>query len=309
MRLVATSLFAALLLTVAAAPTQAQEADTIGWNLSLVTDLTLTQTSYSDSWVGGEAGSVNWVWNLDASAERQLTPKVNFKSTLRLKFGQTLTQDIIELEDGTVDKPWRKPKKSTDLIDWENVARFTLGGPVDPYAAFRLESQFYDGTVRDKKLYLSPLKLTESAGAARQFYKKGDESIVSRFGLAFRQIFKKHVIDLETLETDDSTITDGGFESVTDATLQLAENLQYVGKLTLYKAVFSSESDRKPVHGETDKGVHWSSLDVNWENTITASITRIISVNLYTQVLYDKDIEKKTRWKETLGLGFTFHML
>ncbi|MDH4156868.1 MAG: hypothetical protein OEW00_06290, partial [candidate division Zixibacteria bacterium] len=30
------------------------------WKKSLQVDLTTTQTSYSNSWVGGEAGSVNW---------------------------------------------------------------------------------------------------------------------------------------------------------------------------------------------------------------------------------------------------------
>ncbi|MEW5795236.1 MAG: DUF3078 domain-containing protein [Candidatus Zixiibacteriota bacterium] len=276
----------------------AQSDSAAGWKTSLVTDLTVTQTSYSDSWVGGEAGSVNWVWNLDGTAERQLSTKVNLKSTLRLKFGQTLTQDADT-------KDWAKPRKSTDLIDWENVFRFTLGKVVDPYAAVRLESQFFDGSVAAKKLYLSPLKLTESFGVARQFYKKENETFTSRIGLAARQIFKTTIIDLATLETDDSTITDGGVESVTDATLKLAQNIQYVGKLSIFKALFSSESDREHVLGARDVGVHWSTPDVNWENTFTASVTTIVSVSLYTQVLYDKDIDKRARFKETLALGFT----
>jgi len=287
---------------IAATSALAQAPDSLGWQTSLVANFQLTQTSYSDSWTGGEAGSVNWLSNVDGSAERQLSPKVNFKSTLRLKFGQTLTQD-------EETKKWSKPKKSTDLIDFENVARFTLGGAVDPYAAFRLESQFYDGSVAAKKLYLTPLKLTESAGIARQFHKTEDESIISRLGVAVRQIFKRSVIDLETLETDDSTVTDGGLESVTDATLKLAQNIQYVGKLSLYKALFSSESGRESPIGATNLGVHWSSMDVNWENTLTASVSKIVSVSLYTQLLYDKDIEKKARIKETLGLGVTFSLI
>jgi hypothetical protein len=300
-----------LALTLSVTPGWAQE-DTavVGWNTSLVTDLTITQTSYSNSWVGGETGSVNWVWNLDGSAERQLGEKTNFRSSLRLKFGQTLTQEFITDSTGEViDTPWKKPKKSTDLIDWENVLRFTIGGPVDPYAAFRLESQFYDGKVAAKKLYLSPLKLTESFGVAHQFYKNGDQFITSRFGLAARQIFRTVVVDLATLATDDSTITDGGLESVTDATLQLSENIQYVGKLSIFKALFSSESDREHPLGERDIGVHWATADVNWENTITAAVSKIISVSLYTQVLYDKDIDKRARFKETLALGFVFRML
>jgi len=297
-----TGCWTVMAVVLALAGASAQTPDSAGWHTSLVANFQLTQTSYSDSWTGGEAGSVNWLSNMDGSAERQLSPKVNFKSTLRLKFGQTLTQD-----EGT--NKWSKPKKSTDLIDFENVARFTLGGPVDPYAAFRLESQFYDGSVPAKKLYLSPLKLTESGGIAHEFYKTEDEAVISRFGAALRQIFKTTVVDLGTLETEDSTITDGGLESVTDATLKFAKNIQYVGKLTLYKALFSSESDREAPVGKPDLGVHWSSVDVNWENTLTASVSKIVSVSLYTQLLYDKDIEKKTRLKQTLGLGFTFSLI
>jgi len=292
-----------LVLLATAVAVQAQdEATPQKWNTTLVTDLTLTQTSYSNSWVGGEAGSVNWVWNLDGTAERQFSPKANFKSTLRLKFGQTLTQDA-------ETKDWAKPKKSTDLIDWENVLRLTLGGPVDPYAAFRLESQFFDGSVPAKKLYLSPLKLTESFGIARQFYSKDDQTVTSRFGVAIRQTFKTSVVDLVTLATDDSTITDGGLEWVTDATLQLSENIRYVGKLGVFKALFSSESDREHPWGEREIGTHWSTPDINWETTITASVSKIVGVSLYTQLLYDKDIDKRARLKETLALGFTFKML
>jgi hypothetical protein len=279
-----------------------------GWNTSLVTDLTVTQASYSDSWVGGEAGSVSWVWNLDGTAEKQLNPKVNFKSTLRLKFGQTLTQELVKDSTGyVIEKPWQKPVKSTDLIDWENVARFTLGRLVDPYVAFRLESQFFDGQVEQKKLYLSPMKFTESGGIAHQFYEKDDESVISRLGLALRQTLTESVIDAD-LNTESNTVTDGGLESVTDATLQLSERVQYVGKLSLYQALFSSESDNEELAG-TEFEDYWKAIDVNFENTLSAGVSKVISVSLYTQVLYDKEVDKKGRFKETLGLGFVYRLM
>ena len=43
-----------------------------GWKKSLNVDLTTTQTGYSDSWTGGEAGSVNWVSNINGLASKQL---------------------------------------------------------------------------------------------------------------------------------------------------------------------------------------------------------------------------------------------
>jgi hypothetical protein len=269
------------------------------WKKSLMVDITTTQTSYSDSWVGGEAGSVNWVGNLNGSAEKQLRGWFNFKSTLKLSFGQTMTQSVDSV------KHWSKPKKSTDLIDWENVGRFTLQKSVDPFAAFRLESQFLDASVEAKKRFFTPIKLTESVGIARQFYAQEKDEVISRLGLALRQIMKNTIVD-EQLNTEDSTIIDGGIESVTDVTLTFNERLRYTGKLTLYKALFFSNKDEvKGTEFEDD----WKAVDVNWENIISASLSKIITVNLYTQLLYDKEVSHKSRIKETLAIGFVFKML
>lgn len=269
------------------------------WKHSLAFDFTTTQTSYSDSWVGGEAGSVNWVSNLNGRAERQLAPWFDYRTILKLSFGQTLTQD-------EETKKWLRPKKSTDLIDWEHLGQFTLGGFVDPYAAFRLESQFYDGSVPAKKRYFSPLKLTESAGIAKKLYEKEDDNILSRLGLALRQVRKTGIIDFSTLATEDSVTHDGGFESVSDAVLTLSDKLLYVSKLTLYKALFYSKSDE--IKG-TEYEDYWKAVDVNWENLVTAQLSKIVAVVFYTQFLYDKEVTKRGRFKETLALGFVFKMM
>lgn len=268
------------------------------WKRTVTFDFTTTQAAYSDSWVGGEAGSVNWVTNLNGRAERQLKPWLDYRTILKLSFGQTHTQD-------EETKHWSRPRKSTDLIDWEHLGKFTFGGFVDPYAAFHLESQFYDGSVREKKRYFSPLRLTESAGIAKKLYEKEDDNILSRVGLALRQVRKSAIIDSTTLATEDSVTTDGGFESVTDAVLTLSDKLLYVSKLTLYKALYFSESDK--VKG-TEYEDYWKAVDVNWENIITAQLSKVVAVILYTQFLYDKEVTKKGRVKETMALGFVFKL-
>ena len=291
--------FAAIMVIAVGAGAADTDSTFIGWHKSVTADITLTQTGYSDSWVGGEAGSVNWVGNLNGLAEKQLNDWFNFKSTLKMSFGQTLTQDA-------ETKDWSRPIKSTDLIDWENVGLFTLHKYVDPYVAFRLESQFYDGRVPAKKLFFSPLRLTESAGIARKFYKKDEDFVTSRLGLGIRQIFKSVIIDPVTYATTDSTLTDGGIESVTDVKMTLHENILYTGKLTLYKTFFFSKSDA--VKG-TEYEDHWKAVDINWENIVAASVTKIVTVSLYTQLLYDKEISKKGRFKETVAIGIVFKMI
>lgn len=269
-----------------------------GWKKSLIVDLTTTQTAYSDSWTGGEIGSFNWVGNLNAAAEKKVKPWFDFRSTLKLSFGQTVSQDTA--------RNWNKPLKSTDLIDWENVGRILLNTFVDPYVAFRLESQFLDASLSAKKRYFSPLKLTESAGIAHRFYERENDQITSRLGLALRQIFKTGITDSVLLATEDSTFVDGGFESVTDVTLTLSDKMNYTGKLSLFKAIFFSQKDDFKGKPEED---YWKALDINWENIISANISKIITVNFYTQLLYDKQVHKKGRFKETLGIGFVYKLI
>lgn len=268
----------------------ADDSLTTDWVTGLVFDLTTTQANYSNSWVGGEAGSFNWVSNLNGSAERQFTPKFDFKSTLKLSFGQTHSQD----KD---TKNWSKPVKSTDLIDWENVGRFTMGGFVDPFVAFRLETQFLDGSNSDTSRYFNPMRLTESVGISKMLYKIEKNTILTRIGFALKQNINKAT----------ENTNDGGLESVTDVNLVLGEKMTYTGKLSLYKAFFFSDSDNPLLVG-TEYEDDWKAIDANWENIINATVTKIVSVNFYTQLLYDKQISKKARIKETLGLGLVIKL-
>ncbi len=275
-----------------------EKTDTTGWKTPVIIDFTTTQAAYSDSWTGGEAGSVNWASNLNAVAEKQISPKFHFKSTLKMSFGQTITQDST--------KEWSDPIKSTDLIDWENVGRFTLNMFVDPYAAFRVETQFYDGSIVAKKRYLSPMLITESIGFAKKVYNNNNKEIITRLGFALRQLKKTVILDSLLLTTTDSTLTDGGLESVSDATFKFNDKLSYSGKLTLYRAFFFSKSDEvKGTVYEDD----WKAIDINWENILNAQVSKVITVNFYAQLLYDKEISKKGRFKETVAIGFVYKLM
>jgi len=76
----ATTITALILLSVNGQTEEVAEPAPASWVTSLVTDLTASQTSYSDSWVGGEAGSISWVSNLNGTVEKAFSPKFNFKS-------------------------------------------------------------------------------------------------------------------------------------------------------------------------------------------------------------------------------------
>jgi hypothetical protein len=263
--------------------------------------LMLTQNSYSDNWVGGEAGSISWAFNLNGLAEKQLSPKMHNKNTLKLSFGQTHSQSV-------ETKEWAKPVKSTDLIDFESVLRFTLGAFVDPFVSFRFESQFLDQSDPTKDRMFNPMTFTESAGIAKIFIQEEKRELSTRLGFGLRQHTNRDVlIDPVNDIRETQSSNDGGILSVTDFKTPLAqESILFTSKLTLYKALFYSEEDALKGLPNED---YWKEVDVNWENIFSASITKYLMVNLYTQLLYDKEIDLAGRFKETLSLGLTYKFI
>lgn len=272
-------------------------ADT-SWQLSVDAGLAATQAAYSDNWTGGEAGSFNWTFTSNSMAAKRLSDLLHSTTTLKLAFGQTYTQTL--LTDGSTH--WERPRKSTDLIDLESIMRFDLHGYVSPYAALRVETQFLDASVRQIKRYFSPAKFTESGGIIRIFADNPKRlELKSRFGLALRQIATKTITDTAGEVTEWVTTEDGGLESVTDLKAVVNSSMTYTSKLTLYKAFFFSESDTS--------NDDWKAVDMNWEHIVSAMVAKYVQVNLYFQLLYDKQIDRGIRIKETLGMGLTYNLL
>jgi len=271
------------------------------WAKAVEANLTLAQAAYSDNWVGGEAGNLSWTFNYNSLAEKQLHPKVHTKSTLKLSFGQTHTQ-------GTETKNWAKPTKSTDLIDFESILSFTLGGIVDPFAAGRLGSQFLDASDPEKDRYFNPLKFTESFGIIKFFIKEEKREWSNRLGGALRQHVNRDVlVNIEAGTRETQTASDGGLEFVSEFKSSLAgEKITLSNKLTVFKALLYSEADELEGLPNED---YWKSPDINWENILTASITKYLMVNLYTQLLYDKEVDLGGRFKQTLSLGLTYKLI
>jgi hypothetical protein len=268
------------------------------WKKSVDLGLTATQASYSDNWTGGEAGNVSWVALANSVFEKKFSEILNLKTTAKFSFGQTHSQD-------QETKKWAKPTKSTDLMDIETLTRFTLRTWVDPYLAFRFESQFLDASVQEVKRYVNPKKLTESVGVSRLFHKTENDEVLSRLGFGLRQIITEEIVDTLAKKTKTTSTNDGGMESVSDFKLTLSDKISCSSKLTLYKAFFFSESDE--LKGTPEES-YWKEVDVNWENNISVSISKYVVVSLYTQLLYDKEVSKKGRFKETLSLGVTYKL-
>ncbi len=142
---------------------------------------------------------------------------------------------------------------------------------------------------------INPIKFTESFGIARTLAKKDKLEWNARFGAGLRQNYDQLMLP------GSKTTNDGGLEFVADFKTPLAqERITYTSNFSLFQALFRSGSPAD------DK---WKSPDINWENILTAGITKYLMVNLYTQVLYDKEIRTDFRLKEALALGVTYKLI
>ncbi len=293
--------FALVAASCAVAPAEEPAADAReGWMVSSEVNLTLTQNAYSDNWAGSESGAISWALNSNSLAERQLGPSFHSATTLKMSFGQTHSQDA-------ETKHWKRPVKSTDLIDLESVLRFTRGWVVDPFIAGRVETQFLDERDPDNTRTLNPAVFTESFGVARTFVDNERTGLTTRLGGAVKEHVDREVPTGDGDATETVSTTDAGAEFVVEFRTLLAEDRIALGsRLEAYNALYNSEDDDR---ADSNGGGDWKTVDVNWENTFTANITDYLMVNLYVQALYDKQVDADVRLKETLSLGFTFQLL
>ncbi|MBN1576327.1 MAG: DUF3078 domain-containing protein [Chitinispirillaceae bacterium] len=274
------------------------------WIIDLDANVTLTQNAYSGSWQGSEKGALSWASKVNFVAERQFVTWFNHRNTLKLAYGQTKTQD----KSGS----WSEFTKSTDLIDFESLQKFTLGWCVDPFVAIRLISQFTDerdtaseGNLRQRH-YGNPIDLFESFGVTRQLVAAAATKWSARLGGSVHQNFDRYRFNGETGHHEGKTVNDAGFEFVTELKTKLRDGLiDYSLLFTLYQALASSIEDDAAV--TTSAGVFtWRYPDINWENILSVNLTKYIMINLTVQMIYDRDKHVNAQFKEVLALGLTY---
>jgi len=266
------------------------------WKLDSDINLSLTQSSYSDSWQGTELSNITWVANSNTSAEKQLKPWLNSKTTLKLAFGQTHLQK----ENTVGDVYWEHPSKSTDKIDLESILRFTTQGWVDPFIAGRMESQFLDLSDSTLTRIINPMLFTETAGIIRTFVNNDINYLSSRLGAAFREKVDRDVLQQDNITRELETTVDGGLESVTEYKHNFSPlEASFKSRLQLYQALFNSKEDELTSDD-------WKSPDLVWENVFTTKLWGLLSANLTFEMRYEKEQIHEVQWKEILGLGFSY---
>jgi hypothetical protein len=270
------------------------------WKVATHTNLTLNLNNYSNNWAGSELNSMSWGWQFDGTADRPLNPWLMNKNTLKLAFGQTALQQ--KLLSG--QKKWQAPAKSSDLIDFESLLKFTLQSYVDPFVAGRAVSEFTDSRIKIKTYYVNPLVVTESFGGVRDLVKHDRLVWSARLGGAIRQSVEGNDSILAATPKLEKVTNDGGIEFVTDFKDASKDNrLSFTSELKVFEALFSSAA--KQLKG-TPQENYWRYPDATWENTLGVTLTKYVMLNLYAQLLYDREISRDLRFREITGLSLTY---
>lgn len=268
------------------------------WKIDINSNITTALNSYTDNWTGGEAGSFTWGSQFLGMAERQLSTKLNTKATLKLQFGQTKVQD-------KTNKRWSVPQKSSDLIDGEELLRFTLGAFIDPFLSVRAISQFLDGSDTALIRYGNPLDITEALGVSRTLRKNATMEWSTRLGGAARQLIdRQHLDDTANNKRKTDITNDGGVEFNMDLkTENTKKSVSLLSSFKLYEALVSSKADEfKGTNKEND----WRYPHLKWENTLSLTFAKYLMLNLSAYLYYDKDLSDDVRLKETLAAGLTY---
>jgi hypothetical protein len=309
------------------------------WVVDLRWGLGIAQSAYSNNWKSGDKGSIAWITNLDFEAERQFTESFNWYNVIKLSYGETANQ--IEDPDDPTRNTWESPEKTSDQIYGESVGRFATHGLVDPYLAFRLDSNFSDESDERGAILFTPVTLKESAGVARVFYKTDKKSLISRLGFGLRQSFVRFYADTVGTRTERNSAGDGGFEWQTDLKQPVfAEKSVFESQLLVFAPVFYSQSDeldefdaiaKAADPGRGDIAGYWRVPNATWRNRLITKLTKAISFDLYLELVYQKfdpatpidlslpanelistvdgGVRKATQIRQTFTFGLSFDIL
>lgn len=263
----------------------AQEKDSTlyRWIPSLVGGVNVSQVEFID-WAKGGENSIAWTLKGDFILIYK-SENWRFKNQLTAEYGNTQIG-----ESGA--------RVTGNEVFMESVLSLNVGWGVDPFVSNMLRTQITKGynykTTPEIQIsnFFDPGYITQSIG----FTYDKHSNFTTRMGLAFKETFTKDFTqysdDPETpLESEDFKF-ETGLESVTEAKLNLAENIDWKGKLRLFTRFENIDV--------------W---DVRWDNEIIAKVNSWLNINFEFILLYEKAQSLKTQMKEALQIGITYKFL
>ena len=275
-------------------PLNASDSD---WQYSVDAGLKMSLSTFSNNWSGNNIGTFIWESDFEASIQKKLFKYLENEEKLNISYGQTSVQS-------KTDKRWSSLEKSEDEIEFLSTNKFFIGKLISPCISFQLNTQFIDDEEEFNKRYLNPLLLKESFGIVRAFGRRDKVFCNFRLSGALRQEINRfnEIVDdsTETIVGYNTIINkDGGAELVTEFRWKKADHFTITSKSTIFKALIRYNPENPP------KNDYWKHPDVKWETVISSNITSFLQFTYYFMLHYDREIDDRIRYKQTLGVGLS----
>ncbi len=261
----------------------AGEKEKIGYQPTVVGGLNITQNSYSN-WAAGGENAYAYTFTLNSQLLNN-QPKFVWKIVGQFAFGQSKIGD-------------QGLRNAVDRIDVNALYTYKSGYFVNPYISAGLLTQFATGydysktPAVPKSGLFDPAFITGGAGVGWTIRPK----FTTRVGLGVKETITnkywmyKYADKASTPNLIEKKKFETGIQSVTELETKLASNLLYVSKLGLFSSF-----------------ANMSAVDIKWDNSWSAKVSKYLAVNLIVNLFYDKDISPKTQIQEALAVGLTYN--
>lgn len=266
---------ATILITLVAAVC-AQEQDTTYWRKGGVSSLTFSQVSLTN-WAAGGQNSVSINSNLGLFANR-VKDRSKWENSLDLAYG------LINQEESSGFS------KSDDLINFVTKYSYKMNTPSGKWffsGLLDFRTQFEDGFATTQEIekisdFMAPGYLTIGTGIS---FDPSDQLSFSYQPLTGKFTF-----------VNDQELANQGAYGVRGAVLDDGGNVIEEGRTSraefgsFFRAKYKNEYFESKLELFTGYTENLGEVDINWQNALVLNVTEIISVNLFTHLIYDKDI-------------------
>lgn len=288
-------LFTSFALALAVATTAvAEDGKTSNWTLKNVGGINLTQTSLTN-WAAGGENSVAWHIYFNGSANYK-KDRWSWDNGLVADYGQTYTST-------------NKWQKSLDKLNINTKIGYGLSKHWNASALLDFLTQFDNGyaSATDRKNGIAPISKLLAPGyltlAIGSDYKPND-----KFSLFVSPVTGKMTFVLDNtlsnagaygVKPGEKVLAELGASLVANYTTNITSNINLITKLTLFSAYNNN----------------FGNIDVNWDVMLAMKLSKYISANITTNLVYDDDIKTKeagvvrgpkVQLRQVLGFGISY---
>jgi Protein of unknown function (DUF3078) len=255
--------------------------DTVNiWIPTMVTGLNLSQIAFSN-WTQGGSNAI--AWTLTANVGYDYKGETwGLQNHLKAAYGRTKLGG-----QGTIT--------TDNALFVENVLTYNVGWDVNPFFSNTIITTITNGysyAAAQPVLianFFDPGYVTQSLG----FNYTKLKNFSTRLGVATQEVFankyRQYTDNPDTPNKLEAFKLETGMESVTQAKMNLADNLLLTTGLRLFTRF--------------NNLTVW---DVRWDNVIVAKVNSFINVNFNYSLVYQKDQSLTTQMKEGLQVGLVY---